>query len=67
MTNGFKTLKRGPVVGNVTYGWLIFMTGVGLMNGGAVLRHGIISEKWDGRFVPDHYPALAEVVVREKG
>jgi tricorn protease len=34
-TNGFKTLKRGPVVGNVTYGWLIFTTGVGLMNGGS--------------------------------
>jgi hypothetical protein len=60
MTNGFKTLKRGPVVRNATYGWLIFTTG-------AVLRHGIISEKWDGRFVSDHYPVLAEVVVREKG
>jgi tricorn protease len=32
--NGFKTLKRGPIVGNKTYGWLIFTTGVGLMNGG---------------------------------
>jgi endonuclease/exonuclease/phosphatase family metal-dependent hydrolase len=36
-------------------------------NVGAVLRHGIISEKWDGRFVSDHYPVLAEIVVREKG
>jgi hypothetical protein len=34
---------------------------------GAVLGHGIISEKWDGRFVSNHYPVLAEVVVREKG
>jgi tricorn protease len=34
-TNGFKSLKRGPVVGNVTYGWLIFTTSVGLINGGS--------------------------------
>lgn len=34
-TNGFKALKRGTVVGNTTYGWLIFTTGVGLMNGGS--------------------------------
>jgi tricorn protease len=33
--NGFKTLKRGPIVGNTTYGWLIFTTSVGLMNGGS--------------------------------
>jgi len=33
-TNGFQALKRGPVVGNTTYGWLIFTTSVGLMNGG---------------------------------
>jgi hypothetical protein len=39
----------------------------GLWLFGAVLRHGIISEKWDGRFISDHYPVLAEVVVREKG
>ncbi len=32
--NGFKTLNRGPIIGNTTYGWLIFTTGVGLMNGG---------------------------------
>jgi len=32
--NGFKALKRGPIVGNTTYGWLIFTTGVSLMNGG---------------------------------
>ncbi len=34
-TNGFKALKRGPVVGNTTYGWLIFTTSAGLMNGGS--------------------------------
>jgi len=34
-TSGFKTLKRGPVVGNTTYGWLIFTTSAGLMNGGS--------------------------------
>jgi len=33
-SNGFKTLKRGPIIGNTTYGWLIFTTGVRLMNGG---------------------------------
>ncbi len=32
--NGFKALKRGPIIGNTTYGWLIFTTGAGLMNGG---------------------------------
>jgi len=31
--NGFKALDRGPVIGNTTYGWLIFTTGAGLMNG----------------------------------
>ncbi len=32
--NGFKSLERGPVVGETTYGWLIFTTSVRLMNGG---------------------------------
>jgi tricorn protease len=32
--NGFKALKRGPIIGNTTYGWLIFTTGVRLLNGG---------------------------------
>ena len=32
--NGFKSLNLGQVVGNTTYGWLIFTTGVRLMNGG---------------------------------
>lgn len=26
-----------------------------------VLRHGVISEKWNGRFVSDHYPVMAEI------
>ena len=34
--NGFKTLHRGPIVGNTTYGWIIFTTGVRLMNGAFV-------------------------------
>lgn len=34
-SNGFKTLKRGTIVGNTTYGWLIFTTSVRLMNGGS--------------------------------
>ena len=33
--NGFKTLKRGPIIGNTTYGWLIFTTSARLMNGGS--------------------------------
>ena len=33
--NGFKALKRGPIVGNTTYGWLIFTTSARLMNGGS--------------------------------
>jgi tricorn protease len=33
-TSGFKSLKRGTVVGNTTYGWLIFTTSHRLMNGG---------------------------------
>jgi len=32
--NGFKALKRGTIVGNTTYGWLIFTTSNRLMNGG---------------------------------
>jgi len=30
---------------------------------GPVLSHGIIADRWDGRFVSDHYPVLAEVIV----
>ncbi len=33
-TAGFMELKRGTVIGNTTYGWLIFTSGHGLMNGG---------------------------------
>lgn len=32
--SGFKSLKRGKIVGNTTYGWLIFTTSARLMNGG---------------------------------
>ncbi|MFC1492657.1 S41 family peptidase, partial [candidate division KSB1 bacterium] len=34
-TAGFMALNRGKVVGNTTYGWLIFTTSHGLMNGGS--------------------------------
>lgn len=30
----------------------------------SVLRHGIIAENWDGKFASDHYPVIAEVVVK---
>lgn len=32
-------------------------------NAGPVLSHGIIADRWDGRFVSDHYPVLAEIVI----
>jgi len=35
MSSGFKALKRGTIVGNTTYGWIIFTTSAGLMNGGS--------------------------------
>ncbi len=35
-TNGFKALKRGTVVGNTTYGWLIFTTSARLINGNSI-------------------------------
>ena len=28
----------------------------------AVARTGVIADVWDGRFVSDHYPVLAEIV-----
>jgi tricorn protease len=33
--NGLKALNRGILMGNTTYGWLIFTTGVRLVNGGS--------------------------------
>jgi len=30
---------------------------------GPVINHGIIADRWDGRFVSDHYPVYAEVVI----
>ncbi|MGD2122422.1 MAG: S41 family peptidase [Gemmatimonadota bacterium] len=35
-TNGFKALNRGTVVGNTTYGWLIFTTSARLINGNSI-------------------------------
>jgi endonuclease/exonuclease/phosphatase family metal-dependent hydrolase len=29
----------------------------------AAVRSGVIADKWDGRFVSDHYPVLAEIVL----
>jgi len=26
-----------------------------------VANHGIVAERWDGRFVSDHYPVLADI------
>jgi tricorn protease len=34
--NGFKALNRGTVVGNTTYGWLIFTTSARLINGNSI-------------------------------
>ncbi|UCE21812.1 MAG: endonuclease/exonuclease/phosphatase family protein [Candidatus Aminicenantes bacterium] len=30
-----------------------------------VFRYGVISERWDGRFVSDHYPVMAEMSLSE--
>lgn len=30
----------------------------------SVLRHGILAETWDGKFVSDHYPVVSEIVVK---
>lgn len=30
----------------------------------AVLRHGILTDQWDGRYPSDHLPVLAEVLIR---
>jgi len=52
--NGF---RGGPGPGRVID--FIFVRGAG-----EVLRHGIIAEKWEGRFASDHYPVLAEISVK---
>ncbi len=33
---------------------------------GPVINHGIIADRWDGRFVSDHYPVYAEVVISKR-
>jgi endonuclease/exonuclease/phosphatase family metal-dependent hydrolase len=33
---------------------------------GPVLNHGIIADRWDGRFVSDHYPVCAKVILSKK-
>jgi endonuclease/exonuclease/phosphatase family metal-dependent hydrolase len=33
--------------------------------GVSVVRAGVIADRWDGRFVSDHYPILAEIKTRE--
>lgn len=35
-------------------------------NVGAVLRSGVVAERWDGRFASDHYPVLAEIAWKGK-
>ena len=52
--NGFN-IELDP--GNVID--FIFVRGVK-----SVLRHGIISEIWDGKFASDHYPVIAEIIAR---
>jgi len=33
---------------------------------GAVLQSGVIADRWDGRFVSDHFPVLAEIDLKGK-
>jgi len=53
--NGFRPAPAGP--GEIIDH--IFVRG-----GFSVARSGVIADTWDGRFVSDHYPVLAEVVLR---
>jgi endonuclease/exonuclease/phosphatase family metal-dependent hydrolase len=49
--NGFSdTLRPGRTID------FIFVSGTG-----PVLHHGIIAERWNGRFASDHYPVTAEI------
>lgn len=46
--NGFRDLAEGNRIDYIFH-----------RNAGRVLAHGIIAEKWDGRFASDHYPVMA--------
>ena len=46
---GFKTLKLGKIVGNGTYRWIIFTSGVGLVDGSSVRMPGWGCYSLDGK------------------
>ncbi|HMR92143.1 MAG TPA: S41 family peptidase, partial [Chitinophagaceae bacterium] len=46
---GFKTLRLGKIVGNGTYRWIIFTSGVGLVDGSAVRMPGWGCYSLDGK------------------
>ncbi len=48
-TEGFKALKLGKVVGNGTYRWIIFTSGVGLVDGSSVRMPGWGCYSLDGK------------------
>lgn len=46
---GFKALKLGTIVGNGTYRWIIFTSGVGLVDGSTVRMPGWGCYSLDGK------------------
>jgi endonuclease/exonuclease/phosphatase family metal-dependent hydrolase len=51
--NGFdSTLQPGYLID------FIFVRGVK-----GVLHHGLVAERWDGRFISDHYPVIADIIL----
>ncbi|MBN2244943.1 MAG: endonuclease/exonuclease/phosphatase family protein [Candidatus Aminicenantes bacterium] len=54
--NGFDEVKRPGMIID-----FIFVKSVE-----KVLHHGIVAEKWDNRYVSDHYPVYAEIQLRLK-
>lgn len=63
--NGFKTLHRGPIIGEPTYGWLIFTTGVRLMNGATFRLPFWGCYTLDGRDLENSGGVLPDIFVRQ--
>ncbi len=69
-----RSAARQPVYGGTTSfngfsaepGPGIIIDHIFVRNTGAVLRSGVIADRWDGRFVSDHYPVLAEIDLKGK-
>ena len=53
-TQGFKALKLGTVIGNGTYRWIIFTSGVGLVDGSGVRMPAWGCYTLDGKNLETH-------------